>query len=489
MPAYDFDLIVIGGGAGGLTAAGIAANAGVKTMMIEKHRLGGDCTWTGCIPSKSLLHSAHIAHTVRTANRFGISPGDTNVDFAVVMRRVRKIREDVYKDADDPAIYEGFGIEVVHGTAHFIDSHSVEVGTGDSERSVSARFFVIATGAGAFVPPIPGLDSVAHLTNETLFELEDQPGRMAIIGGGPIGVEMAQAFVRLGTDVTIIDVADRILSKDDAENAKTLQTVLEYEGVRFVLGASIKTVDEDDKGIVISLDSGDDIRTDALLVATGRRANTEGLGLEAAGVASTKHGISVNDKCQTSQRHIYAVGDCTGEYQLTHMSEHMAKVAASNAVLKVPMKIDREHVPWVTFTSPEVAQLGKTEQQLIEEGATFEVYRFPYTKVDRAITDESTTGQIKVFATKWRGKILGVSMVGERAGELISLYAVAMRNGVSLKALADTIHPYPSYGLAARRAADQWYARLQFPWMVRLLQRVFRYRGQVPPEVDPERIV
>ena len=489
MASYDFDLIVIGGGAGGLVTAGIAANAGVKTMLIERHKLGGDCTWTGCIPSKSLLYSAEVAQTIRTAGLFGINAEEVAVDFKAVMERVRRIREEVYNDADDPAIYEAFGIEMVEGAACFADPHALEIESDGETRRVTARMFVIATGARAAVPPIPGLEDVPFLTNETLFELEEQPKRLLIIGAGPIGIEMAQAFARLGTEVTVVDILGRILAKDDADHAEMLKSVLEAEGVRFVLGAGVNRVEEDNAEIAVSLASGDVLNADALLLATGRRANVEGLGLEEAGVAFTKHGITVNEKCRTSRRHIYAVGDCTGEYQLTHMSEHMAKVAASNAVLKIPMKIDRKHVPWVTFTSPEIGQLGKTEQQLRDEGATFEVYRFPYTKVDRGITEGKTTGQIKVFATKWRGKILGVSILGERAGELISLYAVAMRNGVSLKALADTIHPYPSYGLAARRAADQWYARLQFPWIVRLLQRVFRYRGQVPPEVDPERVV
>ncbi len=489
MAFYDFDLIVIGGGAGGQTAAGISANAGVKTMLIERHKLGGDCTWTGCIPSKSLMHSAAVAHTIHTSSRFGIRATDVVVDFPAVMERVHRIREEVYRDADDPSIYEAMGIEVVSGSARFDDPHTVEIEMATETRRVTARLFVIATGARATVPPIPGLETVPYFTNETLFELKEQPRRLAIIGGGPIGVEMAQAFCRLGTEVTLVDMADRILAKDDADHAETLRTVLEAEGVRFVLSASVSGVEQGAGGLTVRLESGDPVLADALLLATGRKPNIENLGLEKAGVAFTEEGVSVNEKCRTSRRHIYAVGDCTGEYQLTHMSDHMAKVAASNAVLKMPMKIDRKHVPWVTFASPEIAQLGKTRQQLRDEGATFGVYRFPYTKVDRAITDGTTTGQIKVFATKWRGKILGVSVLGERAGELISIYAVAMRNGASLKALADTIHPYPSYGLAARRAADQWYARLHFPWAVRLLQRVFRYRGQVPPEPDPNRII
>ena len=226
-----------------------------------------------------------------------------------------------------------------------------------------------------------------------------------------------------------------------------------------------------------------------ILFATGRRANIDSLNLEKAGVHSTKKGIKINEKCRTNQRHIYAVGDVTGEYQFTHMSEHMAKVATSNALIKVPMKIDRKHVPWVTYTDPEMGQIGATEKQLIDMGATFEVYRFPFSKIDRAITDGNTTGLIKVYAKKWSGKILGVSILGAHAGEMISQYALAMRNGVSLRDFADTIHPYPSYGLGARRAADQWYIRNQSETLVKWVQRLFRYRGEIPDYSDPNRVV
>ena len=490
MAETNFDLVVIGAGPGGYHAAIRGAQLGLSVAIVEKDDgtgiggIGGVCLNWGCIPSKSLLKNAEVVNHLRHAEDWGIEIGEWSASMSKAVDRSRKVSK---------ALTNGIGfllkknkITLVQGKATLKSSTQVEVEGGDT---LTANNIVIATGARAAVPPIPGLDAVPFLTNETLFELEEQPNRMVIIGGGPIGIEMAQAFARLSTEVTVVDMLGRILAKADADHAEMLKEVLEAEGVRFVLGAGVNRVEEDGDGIAVHLESGDALHADALLLATGRQANMEGLGLEEAGVAFTKHGISVNEKCRTSRRHIYAVGDCTGEYQLTHMSEHMAKVAASNAVLKVPMKIDRKQVPWVTFTSPEIGQLGKTEQQLRDEGTKFEVYRFPYTKVDRAITDGKTTGQIKVFATKWRGKILGVSILGERAGELISLYAVAMRNGVSLKALADTIHPYPSYGLAARRAADQWYARLQSPKAVRLLQRVFRYRGQVPPEVDPERVV
>ena len=487
MASYDYDLAVLGGGSAGLTASGIAANAGVKTLMVERARLGGDCTWTGCVPSKALLHHADLAHQARRA---GATPP---IDFPAIMWRIRQLREAVYEDADAPEIYEGFGIEVVHGTARFTDPHTLVLEAEEGERRVTARMVIIATGGRPSTPSIDGLGAVPFLTNETLFEIETQPKHLVIVGGGPIGIEMAQAFQRLGTQVTVIDRGDMILDHDDPQHAAMLLEVLKHEGVRFVLNARISRITpygETGAAVHVAFEGKEGVvEGDRLLVAAGRHPNVEGLGLDAAGVEVGRKGIVVNERCQTTQGHIWAVGDCTGEYQFTHMSEHMAKVAATNAVLKVPMTIDRDHVPWVTYTDPEVAQLGPTEQALRESGTDFEVYRFPYTKIDRAITEEATVGQIKVLATKWTGTILGVSIVGARAGELLGVYAVAMRGGLSLKAVADTIFPYPTYALGARRAADQWYVRKQFPAAIRALQRVFGYRGTVPPPPDPNRVV
>ncbi len=488
---YEYDVLVVGGGAAGLTAAGLAVSLGAKTMMVERDRLGGDCTWSGCVPSKTLIKAAKIAHHARAAHRFGLADLDPEVPFARVMEHVRAVRDEVYHEADRPEIYEDLGIDVRFGAARLTDAHRVLI-EGDRTERVSARTLVLATGGRAAVPPVPGLSDVPHWTNESLFEIDEQPGSLAVIGGGPIGVEMAQAFQRLGTDVTVIDQADRILGRDDAEHAAMLQAALEAEGVRFALGASVERVAEEDGQIAVHVSTGGEkqtLRADRILVATGRKPNIEELGLVEAGVVFTKGGIQVNDRCRTSQERVYAIGDCTGEYQLTHMSEHMAKVAMSNAVLKVPAKIDRKHVPWCTFADPEVAQLGATEQALRERGAKYEVYRFPYSKLDRAITESETVGQVKVFATKWRGTILGASVLGDRAGELISLYAVAMKNGVSLRQIADTILPYPTYGLGARRAADQWYARLQYPVVINAVQKLFGYRGPEPRPVDPTRIV
>lgn len=494
MAGYDFDMIVIGGGAAGLTASGIAANFGAKTMMVEADRLGGDCTWTGCIPSKTLLKAGKVARQIKDAGKYGLIDGEPNIDFKKVMQHVDDVRKEVYHDADRPEIFEDMGIEVVQGLASFKDNHTIEIEFKDGiTRAVSSKYFIIATGAKAFVPPIQGIEEVDYLTNESLFEIEDLPGELLIIGGGPIGTEMSQAFVNLGSDVTVIDMADRILANDDPELVDILHDELKKQGVNYQLNASVKKVMQAGNRIKVQVEiKGEEkvIEGDALLMATGRRANTSSLNLEAAGINTEKGNIVVDESCRSSQSHIYAAGDVTGRYQFTHMSEHMAKIAATKALLKVvPMKIEKDMVSWVTFTDPELAHVGKTEKQLKEEGEKYEVYRFPYSKIDRAVAEGDTTGLVKVFAKKLSGKILGATAVGAHAGEFISEYAVAIKNGVSMRGIADTIHPYPSWGLGARRAADQWYIKNQSKWSVKLIKTIFGYRGDTPDYSDPDRVV
>ncbi len=480
--AYDYDVIVIGGGAAGLTASGMAANFGAKTLMLERHRLGGDCTWTGCVPSKAILKAAKVGQHIREANEYGLIQQPVEVDFTKVMARVRHIREEVYEDADRPEIYTDMGIDVMEANASFIDDHTLELRTPEGTRRLSSRFIVIAAGASAFVPPIEGLKDTPHLTNESLFEIDEFPKRFAIVGGGPIGTEMSQAFNRLGSEVYVIERSDQIMGKDDKELAGMLQAKLEKEGVKYVLNAGVQKLSKTSGGISIEYKTGDTVKSvevDQVLLATGRRPNIDGLNLDAAGVAYSKRGITVNEKCRTNKRHIYAIGDIAGRYQFTHMSEHMAKVAVTNMLLKLPMKIDMKHVPWVTFTDPELGHVGATQADLQEKGIAYQEYRFPYSKVDRAVTESETTGLIKVYAKKFNGKILGVDVLGTSAGEIISEYGLAMRNGITLRQMADTIHAYPTYGLGARRAADQWYIQKQSVGLVKFLKFVFRYRGPV----------
>jgi len=485
----DYDVIVIGGGAGGLSAAGIATNLGAKTTMIERDALGGDCTWTGCVPSKTLLKAAKVVHQARTASQYGLTDQPMEVDFTGVMEHVREVRQDVYEEADAPETFEDLDIDVRNGDAYFIDSHTVAVEHEDgTTEQVTGRYVIVAAGASPLVPPIDGLQDVDFLTNETLFELEEQPDRLAIVGGGPIGTEMAQAFVRLGTEVVVLDMFDRILSNDDAELAATLRATLEEEGVEYKLGAAAEQVTQENGGITVETGDGHAVEADALLLATGRTANVDGLNLDAAGIEYTRKGITVDDRCRTSQNHVYAVGDVTGRYQFTHMSNHMAKVAVTNALLKVPSKIDAGHVPWVTYTEPELAHVGAHASDLDDEGISYETYHFPYDQLDRAITESETTGQIKVHAKSLTGTILGASVLGERASELITAFTIAMRNGVTLRNIGDTIHPYPAYGEGVRRVADQWYVQKQSATVTKMLQTVFGYRGPVL-EYGPDEIV
>ena len=493
MPRYDVDLLVLGGGAAGLTAAGTAANLGAKTLMVERDRLGGDCTWTGCVPSKTLLHAASLrAQAADYLRQFAPGTELPPVDFAAVMADVRETRQEVYHDADRPEIFESYGIEVVSADARFTGPHSAHLAGAAGGRDVTFRLAIICTGGRAAPPPISGLDDTPHLTNETLFEITELPGHLVIVGAGPIGCEMGQAFRRLGSRVTVIDRADRILGRDDADHAAILQGVLEADGVEFILGADVERAEPTDGGVSLTVSASGAERTvtgDRLLIATGRKPNIENLGLDAAGIAHTKKGVTVDDQCKTSVSHIWAAGDCTGEYQLTHMSEHMGKQSATNAILKIPAPIDRDGITWTTFTTPEVGQLGKTAAEMEEDGTSFVTYHFPFSKVDRAVTEHAEAGNIKILATEWRGKILGASVVGERGGELISMLAVAMKAGVSVREISDTIIPYPAYGLGVRRAADQYYIQKQFPIAIDAVKRVFGYRGETPPPPDPDRVI
>lgn len=490
---YEYDAVVIGGGAAGLTASGIAANFGAKTIMIEQEKLGGDCTWTGCVPSKTLIKAASVIQQMKEGAKYGLNISVDDIDTSKVMEHIDHIRKEVYEDADKPEIFENMGIDVVSGSASFIDDRTLKiVNPKGDDRILTGKYIFICTGAKAFVPPIPGIDEVEYLTNESLFEINNLPKSLIIVGAGPIGSEMAQSFQRLGSEVDVIDMAPRILMNDDPELSDIVKQKLTKEGVTYHLDAAVKKVEKTSKGVAVHTEQNGKpkkVEAEQVLMATGRRANIKALNLEAANVQTYKGGITVNEKCRTNKKHIYAIGDVTGKYQFTHMSEHMAKVATSNALLKMPMKIDKKHVPWVTFTDPEVAHVGATEKELNERGVTFTTYRFPFSKVDRAITDGATEGLIKVYGKKWSGKILGASVAGAHAGEMISQYALAMKNGVSLRDFADTIHPYPSYGLGARRAADQWYIKNQSESMVKWIKRIFRYRGEIPDYSDPDRIV
>ena len=468
---HDYDMIVIGGGSAGLVAAGMSALLGAKTLLVEQQRLGGDCTWYGCVPSKTLIKAAKIAHEMRIADRYGLTPGTPEHDFGRVMQHVRAIRQKVYEQADAPSHFERMGAEVTQAEAWFLDSHTVELSKpGCAAQKITSRYFVIATGSRPIHPEF----AIPTLSNETLFELTSQPKRLIVLGAGPVGIEMAQAFQRLGSAVTV--VAPSILPRDEPELSALLKTALEADGVTFLLGNRVTAAERIDDTPTAILDNGRKLPCDAILAAIGREANIKSLGLKNAGVETAKKHIIVDDRCRTSQKHIYASGDVSGRYQFTHMAEHMSKVAVTNAILRFPKKLDERHVAWATFADPELAHLGASEDDLRKQGTKFSVYRFPFSKIDRAVVEVETAGLVKVLANP-SGRILGVSILGARGGEMISEWALAMRNGVRLKQISDTIHPYPTYMLGNRQAADQWNNnRLDSP-LLGLLGKLFGYRG------------
>lgn len=465
-------MLVIGGGAAGLTAAGMSAVLGAKTALIEANKLGGDCTWHGCVPSKSLLKAAKVAHEIRSATRYGLTPSRQKHDLAAVMARVRAIRQHVYDDADAPPYFEKLGVEVIHGRARFISPHTVELSDGGAARHLSSKYFVVATGSSPRRLEIPGAQDVHLLTNETLFDLDRLPKHLLVVGAGPIGVGMAQALRRLGSEVTVVSSSAGILTRDDAELASQLLEHLRGEGIRIILGTSIAKFES----AAAYTNEGERLEVDAVLVAAGRIPNTAFLNLPAAGIRANDKGIIVDSRCRSSAKHIYAAGDIAGRHLFTHMAEHMAKVAVTNAILRLPSRMDERHVTWTTFTDPELAHVGRNEDELRRAGIKHSVYRFPFTQLDRAITDSETAGMIKVLADGW-GRILGVSILGANAGELIGEFALAMKNGIRLDKVSATIHPYPTYGLGNRRTADLFMTAKFTPRIARWLRRLLGLRG------------
>lgn len=384
-------------------------------------------------------------------------------------------------------------MEVISARAKFIDRHRLELETAEGSRSrISARYVIIATGSGPAVPSIEGLADVPYLTNETNFSLTELPRRLVVAGAGPIGLEMAQAFRRFGSEVTVIDMMDTVLPADDRELTAQLRESLAAEGIRFVLGATLKKVERNSGGVGVTAETASGQLTaegDALLLSLGRKPNIASLNLDATGVAFDRAGVRVDKHCRTSVRNIFACGDVAGRFQFTHMAEHMAKVSVTNALLHLPLSVDWKNVTWCTYTDPELAHVGATEEELRERRTRYAVYRFPFSKLDRAVTDNQTVGLVKVLAASLSGKIYGASILGAHAGEMIGELALAVRNGVTLRRIADTIHPYPTYVSGNRRAADLWYMRKQSPALVRWIQRIFGYRGPLLSADDLERVV
>jgi pyruvate/2-oxoglutarate dehydrogenase complex dihydrolipoamide dehydrogenase (E3) component len=442
----SYDLAIIGAGSGGLIGAAFAVQLGAKTALIEKSRIGGDCTWTGCVPSKALLKAAKVAHEVRNATGYGITTAPPVIDMRRVRDYVQSAIREVYQ-YETPEELQRSGVDVIMGPAHFLDPHTVQAG----QRTVRANAFLITTGGHAFVPPIRGLDQVRFITYEQIFENDHLPRTLTVIGGGPIGMEMAQAYQRFGSAVTII--GEQVLPKDEPEARNVIRRIFEQEGVRFVIGRA-DAVRSDAEQIVVSAAEAE-TRSEMLLVAAGRRPTVLDLDLEKAGVSYSEKGITVDDRLRTNVKHIYAAGDVIGGYQFTHFAAWQAFQAVRNALLPGHGSGSASVVPWVTYTDPEVAHAGLTEDQARKEfGNDVEVHRWPMKKVDRAVCENDVEGFIKIV-TKKGGVVVGAAIVAGRAGEAISELVFAIKNGWRLKDIAGAIHAYPTYSTAIQQLAAE----------------------------------
>lgn len=461
--AHDFDIAVIGAGSGGLTVAAAAAQFGQRVVLFEKGEMGGDCLNTGCVPSKALLAAAKQAQAVRSGAAYGIAAQEPQVDFAKVMAHVRRAIAAIAPN-DSQERFEKLGVTVVRAEARFRDATAIEA----EGLSYTARRMVIATGSRAAAPPVPGLGQVPYLTNESIFENHVLPLHLLIIGGGPIGMELAQAHRRLGSKVTVIEAFDP-LAKDDPELTAIVLEKLKAEGIAILARASITLVSQVADGIAIDIQDHGRISGSHLLVAAGRQPNIEGLNLEAAGIAYTKRGVTVDPGLKTSNPRVYAVGDVAGGLQFTHVAGYHAGLVIRNALFGLPVKANAV-IPWVTYTDPELAHVGLTEAQARKDhGGTIKVLRWPFHENDRAQAEGRTDGLVKAV-TSSKGKILGASIVGPQAGELIQTWVLALTRGLKIGAMVGQVLPYPTRGEANRRAAITYYAAYASnPWVRRVI--------------------
>jgi len=460
---YDRDLIVIGGGAGGLVVASVAAQLGLNISLIEKEPLlGGDCLHYGCVPSKALLKSAHAAHVMRTAARVGLKNHEPEVSLSEINTSIQQV-VDTIQVHDSHERFESYGVDIINGEAVFIDSHTIEV----NAKRLTAKRFVIATGSTAWIPPTDGLESVSYITNEDMFSLEELPEKLIILGAGPIGVEIAQAYSRLGSEVVVIEMAERILPRSDKDMSAALAAVLEKEGVTLICGQAATKVSQQGDIKTITLSDGQEITGDQLLVAVGRRAVVNGLGLENAGVEYTERGIVVNKKMQTSQRHIYACGDVTGLFPLTHVAEQQAGVVIANLIFRIPKKMSYQVVPTVVYTEPECAEVGVSEEEA--KRLSLDIVRFDMKDLDRAVAERSTAGFAKLMVKK--GRLVGAAVIGNHAGETIHELVLAIQHKMKLSDLTGMIHAYPSYAQVNRRVAGQYFKDKLFSEKTRKIVR------------------
>jgi pyruvate/2-oxoglutarate dehydrogenase complex dihydrolipoamide dehydrogenase (E3) component len=461
-PAARYHLVVVGGGPAGLVCAAGAAGLGARVALVERELLGGDCLNVGCVPSKALLRSARAAQAVRAAGPFGVRAAGVEVDFPAVMQRLRRLRAGLAAH-DSAERFRSLGVDVFLGEGRFVGRDAVEV---NGKRLRFSRA-VIATGARAARPDVPGLAEVGYLTNENVFALTALPRRLAVVGGGPIGCEMAQAFARLGSRVTLVQSGPRLLPRDEPEAGELIRVALAADGVAVLLGARLQRVErtEGDKSLHLADRA---VTVDEILAAAGRRPNVERLGLDAAGVNFSEKGVEVDDRLRTSNPRVFAAGDVCSRYRFTHAADAMARVVLHNALIWSWARASALKIPWCTYVSPEVARVGLSEDEARQAGLPVDVLVQPLEEVDRAVLDGESDGFVKVLLKKGTDRIVGCTIVAEHAGETIGEVSLAMTHGLGLKALAATIHPYPTQAEALRKLGDA-YNRTRLTPLVRWL--------------------
>ncbi len=468
-PRARYHLVVVGGGTAGLVSAMGAAGLGARVALVEREMLGGDCLVTGCVPSKAILRSARAAADARRAEAVGVRVAGVEADFAAVMRRMRERRADI-SPHDSAARLRSAGVDVYFGDGRFTSASTLEVGG----RTLRFKRAVIATGGRPAIPPIPGLTAVPYLTNETIFALNERPRRLAVIGAGPIGCELAQAFARLGSAVTLIDQAAQVLPQEDPDAAAIVARALAADGVSLVLQAGVTEVRHGSERIVVRLDRGArEIECDQLLVAVGRTPNIERLDLPAAGVAADKAGVTVDDRLRTSNPRIFAAGDVCSPFKFTHAADAAARIVIQNALFFGRSRVSALVIPWCTYTDPELAHVGLSAEAARRQGSGVETVTVPLDDVDRAVVDEERDGFVRVHHN--RGRMLGCTVVAPRAGDMIGVAAYALRRGASLDDLGATIFPYPTTTNAFRTAADAYRRTRLTPRVRAWLQRYFRW--------------
>ncbi|SLN18859.1 Mercuric reductase [Falsiruegeria litorea R37] len=450
MKEIKTDILVIGAGSGGLSVSAGASQMGADVTLLEGHKMGGDCLNFGCVPSKALIASGKAAHTQAHAAKYGVADVVPGVDYAAAKDHVHDVIAQI-APVDSQERFEGFGVRVIREYGEFVSATQVKAG----DHLITARRVVIATGSSPLVPPIPGLDGVPFETNETIFDLREKPEHLLIVGGGPIGMEMAQAHVRLGCKVTVIEGA-KALGKDDPEAAAVVLDALRAEGIEIAEDALAAQIRGEAGAIEIATQDGRIFKGSHLLMAVGRKANIDKLNLEAAGIETTRTGIKVDDSLRTTNRKVYAIGDVAGGLQFTHVAGYQAGVIIRSALFGLPAKAKTSHIPWATYTDPELSQVGWTEAQAREQhGGKVEVARFDYHHNDRAIAERKTAGFIKVMVVK--GRPVGVTIVGHQAGELINLWSLVLANNLKMGQVAAMVSPYPTIGEVNKRAAGAYF--------------------------------